>query len=836
MPIAAGQQNTVYTENMHLPGLGVFPREPPKQNPTGPIRQAQSLTDLQTLQQNYNPQMISQPQPFGYTHTTSQQIPATMTPRTLSRQVSISADSGPYQKRRKASGSKKISNDLVMTKLATSEPPTIPASNSLPADQLYSSQSTATSPSPIAFFPSNFSSGQTQSGPTSTMPTQYDTNPSTPIHNDSTFSAAVPKSQSMENLDVDLQWSGSPSSNALSEPYNSTSGLPQLHTHGPGNLFGVTFPRNTLHRALSSHHVPVGTPLENEAPADYPIITKTIPREGPMSGGIEVTCIGTGFYEGLSVLFGNAIATTISVLGDTCLVCFLPPATRDGVVSVRCNHDYRGVTLLQPLRQVYFTYVDDDDLQLLKLALVTLNHRLTGRTEDAGDIARKTMNNSHSGIASHTGMAGQAREQYRQACQPNSALMTMEDLESSLLGCLDIIDLDDSPNQPRLNRRRPNGQSMLHFSASLGFYRFVAALLARGANPDLRDKNGMSPMHMAALHNHSRIVRKLRSAGGDPMLRSLRGFTPADMASTTEVRDVINILEHFSVSGITGESPISRRSRTSSVTSFQPPWGGFSNSGSMNSEAELPYDIVAVNSEQADATESSHSHVASPAQAWARSRRNSDAIEKPYVNSHSPRHQARNDGLLAAATAWSAWRDQLVSQVQILQQSVHRTLPTLPMPTLPPIPNLPYYQAYPMVRRISSLVPQRYPRTFARDSKYNDYHWWELIKGTTAPPAYEELYPNQGQGETATTKGSIKTTEGEAELIAEGSTASDRAALNASLVLNRAEISTKVLTPQQREDLMAAHAMKVKRLRSDRNLFFFWVRISSDQVSYDDSF
>ena len=97
--------------------------------------------------------------------------------------------------------------------------------------------------------------------------------------------------------------------------------------------------------------------------------------------------------------------------------------------------------------------------------------------------------------------------------------------EAAVLKCLDLIDLDDSPFQAHLNLQRPNGQSMLHISASLGFHRLVAGLLARGANPDLRDRNGMSPMHMAALHGHSNIVRRLRLAGGDPTLRSLLGFT-----------------------------------------------------------------------------------------------------------------------------------------------------------------------------------------------------------------------------------------------------------------------------------------------------------------------
>ncbi|KAH6681253.1 hypothetical protein EV126DRAFT_515527 [Verticillium dahliae] len=70
--------------------------------------------------------------------------------------------------------------------------------------------------------------------------------------------------------------------------------------------------------------------------------------------------------------------------------------------------------------------------------------------------------------------------------------------ESQLLKCLELIDLDDVPGASSRSQE-DTGQAMLHFGCSLGYHRFVAGLLARGANPDLRDKGGFTPMHMAAI-------------------------------------------------------------------------------------------------------------------------------------------------------------------------------------------------------------------------------------------------------------------------------------------------------------------------------------------------
>lgn len=818
-PLTTTPQSRSYPENIQPPGAGVFSQESPNYYLEGSMRQAQSFSNLQSAQhlQSYQNQPNLQPLPYATPHILSQNASSITNPHSLSRQVSPSAPSGPYQKKRKPSGSGNVSNELTMTKLHSRDNINSPASYSMSSIGLASTTALA---NPGIYGASNNFIGQHQIEPATSMPARYNTNPPTPIRSETSWPTPSTRSQSMENISLGLGMPKTPP-DLMNVSLEKSFDLPQNHMDCSTHSIREDLLGNTSQGVLPGLQNS-SQPIQENRPS-HPIITTIAPGEGPVAGGIEVVFLGTGFYQGLEFIFGDTLAITKSYLGEYCMTCILPPTTQAANVLVQCNHNYQGAVSWPPIQQQYFNYVDDNELQLYKLALATLHNKITGRREDPRKIARDTINGQHPGGSSQDDKE-QSRDQHRQVSRSITALTTSADFEASLLGCLDVMDLDDSPNQPRFNSRGPNGQSMLHFSASLGYYHFAAALLGRGANPDLRDHNGMSPMHIASLNNHPKLIRKLRSAGGDPTLRSLRGLTPADMASTSEVRDVFDVIDGYSWPRGFGATQTSRRSRASSTSSSQPFWRARSMSGSIEGESDSSDNLVLAISDQEENDPSLHSHVATPAQSWARSRRNSAVAESSYLEHSLPVDRAGSDRFLAAATAWSVWRNQLIAQVQILHQSVHKTLPALPIPTLPPIPNLPDYQAYPVVRRISSLVPQRYPRALSPDLKESDYHWWELLRGTTAPPAYEELYPNKEQRQTVTSQVPAKATAGEALANARSPPVLAQTNLRAGSIFDTVKIDNSSLTLEQRQELMTAHAIKVKRLRSDRKLFFFWVR------------
>jgi hypothetical protein len=110
-------------------------------------------------------------------------------------------------------------------------------------------------------------------------------------------------------------------------------------------------------------------------PHRLPTIHKMIPNEGPKAGGIEVTCLGSRFCQGLEVMFGETKATTTTYWGETSLVCLLPPAAIPGTVPVTFKHQYQQQQMQQyptppiPKQQAFFKYVDDDESQLISTRL-----------------------------------------------------------------------------------------------------------------------------------------------------------------------------------------------------------------------------------------------------------------------------------------------------------------------------------------------------------------------------------------------------------------------------------------------------------------------------------
>lgn len=793
-PGTMSSSNGVFSDNSQVPGAGVFSQAPAGNHGPASFRNAYSTTDLHGMQQHFNPQHRS---PFAVPQNLSQATSATMTPRHLSRQASPSAPSAQHNKRRKPSGSGRIRNDLTMTKLQN------PAPNNCTSGVSPTNKSTPQGSSGVAAYVPNFAApSQMLSMPP--MPSQFNTNPPTPTTTDSNFFSSAQRSQSMENLQGFSGVFSAPGSVRPSRVPSPTlgpqsNGLPRSHAQTQANsLQCITGAAN---------------------PQRAPVIHKLTPGEGSKSGGIEVTCLGSGFRQGLEVMFGDAQATTTTFWGESALVCLLPPALGAGTVPVTLKHNYEQNIPSPSNKHALFRYVDDDEQELMKHALALINRKWNGTATDAGNAARNIIN-QFGGNSSFTGGSTQGSNQRHDAGLFNAATKGVLDLEIALLSCLDIVDLDDSPFQARFNTRNINGQSMLHLSASLGQYRLTAGLLARGANPDLRDNNGMTPMHMACLRGHARIIRKLRSAGGDPNLRSLNGYIPLDMATSQQARDASSTFDHHARPRSADATLISHCSRASSVLSYKSSGEARSKVASV---AARKGPFTDSDSRDEELAEAYRSQPATPAQIWAETRRNSFTPEPQYPGDPSPGNLASTNPFLTLNPAMSAWRDQLSAQIQQFQQTVHRTLPTLQLPALPPIPNLPDYQAYPVVRRISSLVPQRISRPGTAHgnsgvAKLTDYHWWELLTGATpSPPAYDDIYPENSKCGLSEKETPV--------LLAAGDAYIDRKCENtfnqekSSSAFKSANLKSTVSTPEQ---VRSAHAMKVKRLRKDRNLFFIW--------------
>ncbi|ORX52017.1 hypothetical protein DM01DRAFT_1408472 [Hesseltinella vesiculosa] len=158
---------------------------------------------------------------------------------------------------------------------------------------------------------------------------------------------------------------------------------------------------------------------------ERPQMQRMIPNEGPMEGGIEVTILGTGFRPGLTCLFGDVEATHTHYWSPNTLVCVLPPATQPGAVVVTFKEipvvpDSQDLTL--------FTYCNESDRALMELALQVVGLKMTGKVEDARDVALRIVegnDNSKQVVHQRQRQKQQQQQQPQQhAADPLSTLMS----------------------------------------------------------------------------------------------------------------------------------------------------------------------------------------------------------------------------------------------------------------------------------------------------------------------------------------------------------------------------------------------------------------------------
>ncbi|KAI4096106.1 MAG: hypothetical protein LQ344_001169 [Seirophora lacunosa] len=751
-PYHLGQSHSTTDLPMHNPRL-----ELPTHN-----RSATSVS-LQHQAQGYRPLSagISTPaQDLSY------RTSNTLTPRNSSRAVSPSGESGPATKRHKGSGSNGMSHrplvDLSMTQMS----PTNGVPNRV--------QSPSASPDSSNGAADGLQMGEYRGRPhplprpvdTIAVPPAASTPPTAQGVLDTAaglnmFEPRPPPSTAYETL-----LPGSEVMAGVSASHQSHARSPEAIQSQPNT--DMTAHAQALHHSLL--HVPGAI-----VPAATPMLARIIPSEGPVAGGIDVTIIGEGFHRGLDVLFADAVASKTTVLNSQLMVCVTPPSFQQGLVPV----SLRGWN--SPEHPLWFRYVDSNEKDLMRLALSVYHHRNTGEQAYAGDVARSIIQRYRFQDLQHSeGGAQQQSEPFAM------------NLELAILSIIDLIDQTDSVVTPCYDATQPNGQTMLHVAASLGYHRLVAGLLARGMNSDLLDRNGMSAMHMACLQGHTKVVRKLLSAGGDSTLRSLLGLRPIDMATTEEVYQLMAAPARHTRSRSASATPASHLSRASSMTSLSSIWGTQRREQNPIRDTHVHYKDALI--------EAYRSHSGTPADARARSRRNSAADEQCFCPSQSADDPTAYTHLLAASAAMAAWRENLAGQIQHFQQSVQRTLPNLQIPNLPPLPNLEGYQEHPMVRRISSFVPR--------------------MSSSPSPPAYDEIYPENTVIDTDIKKASAARTVGDAFMEQKCAWHLDRNAVSSPLwVRATSEASTK----DEGEELRLVRAGKVKTLANDRKLFFIWI-------------
>ncbi|KAF2836918.1 hypothetical protein M501DRAFT_1018330 [Patellaria atrata CBS 101060] len=796
-------QGNPFTDMSQHPNTFMQQSEMMESQPVFRHRPYHSTNDLASLrggnfQQTY----------FNSNPTIPPSVAGAMTPRNLSRQASPTAQIGPSKKRKQSSSIQKIPSALTMTQVNTTQSSSVSAP--LSAGPLSAGAASG--------FPNAYMSPTAPSFmvPPAPMPGPFQTGPSTPNSNSGLITPAG-RSGSVDNITYQQPYFSAPNSAHQSRAPSPVPSARNMNAYQNQVQVGNVLQNNSIGLDFG-----VDTLQQAQQP---PIIHKVIPGEGPTTGGIEVTCLGQNFDRSIEVMFGDTAAITTTFWSPNSLVCMLPPG-KAGTVPVTFR-DHRQASYSQSTNSgpsSVFKYVDDSERQLMEMALRLICQKRTGNPDNFRDFARHLVHGPWS-YESNSGASGYQAAQGHPNF--NAALLGVGNTEDVLLKCLDTIDMDDSPHQARYNLRAKGGATMLSLACGLGYNRFVAGLLARGANPDSRDRGGFTPLMMASLHGHCQIVRRLILKGADPMMRSLQGYLASDLAASEEVLNSLQRIQFHSRTRSGGA--ISIKSRTSSMVSSRSVW-----------EPPSPSQASTFTSGEDDIDDVDDGELMTTSLSstpWIRSRRNSTAVVQD-VRTVVP--TVPSGHALTPAAAMSAWRDQLANQIQHFQQNMHWNFPNFQLPQLPQLsqlPALPTYTPHPMIRRISNLVPHQAaaPSPSAsseRTATPTDYSWRDLFSTPTLPPAYEEIYPQNVDKDMDVKKSSTMQAAAEAILDQacmekfDTTHAESSTTIHKSLSMETLDVkigSRSSITKEQQEQIRRAHQQKLKRIRSDRNLFFIWI-------------
>ncbi|TFK44341.1 hypothetical protein BDQ12DRAFT_593514 [Crucibulum laeve] len=289
-----------------------------------------------------------------------------------------------------------------------------------------------------------------------------------------------------------------------------------------------------------------------------PRIHRLIPNMGPTHGGIEVTVLGANFHSSLQLncIFGDVAASSTQRWSDNTLVCVLPPRATAGVVAVWFDGFPKMDDQINSPPSL-FTYMDESDRALMELALQVVGLKMTGKIEDAKNVAMRIVgsaggDDSQSQGGNQTGMMQLASSLATRDIRPLLLRRTVEgeNFEDIIVNFLALLDTPLDGNAPNeistvdaISHASSSGQTLLHLGAFLGFASLVKFLVQHGADLDARDRNGYTPLHFATLSKSIACAQILLEGGADREIVNVLGKTAEEIAPKEFFRGILPRLD-----------------------------------------------------------------------------------------------------------------------------------------------------------------------------------------------------------------------------------------------------------------------------------------------------
>ncbi|KAK7685167.1 hypothetical protein QCA50_011530 [Cerrena zonata] len=309
---------------------------------------------------------------------------------------------------------------------------------------------------------------------------------------------------------------------------------PSLTLPNPNTLSPISGP-NISYMLFNNDPQP---PITN---LPLPKIHRLIPSSGPTYGGIEVTVLGANFHPAmqLNCVFGDTPSSSTQRWSDNTLVCLLPASANAGVVPVW----FDGVTKEEDgSSPCLFTYTDETDRALMELALQVVGMKMTGKIEDARNVAMRIVTgpspDNNQGTMNPNG-AMQLSNSSNSSFDIRQLLLARAsdsgDFQKLILDFLGLMDVDISTSSTAsleacISLTTASGQTLLHLATILNFSQVVAFLLSHEVDIDARDKNGFTALHFAASMRNTECARLLLEARADTEIVNALGKTSAEIA------------------------------------------------------------------------------------------------------------------------------------------------------------------------------------------------------------------------------------------------------------------------------------------------------------------
>ncbi|KAI8604582.1 hypothetical protein EDD21DRAFT_365934 [Dissophora ornata] len=298
-------------------------------------------------------------------------------------------------------------------------------------------------------------------------------------------------------LDSPIEWSSSPEMDDFIDssdiPFTTPSPLP------PDPLTSL-FPET-----VTQEH-------QQRQPA-IALISHMTPNSGPVRGGTLVTIHGAGFTVGevMYVCFGENMVPIIPQR-DHMLECITPASNKAETVPVFAMN-----VVDSNIAQTTFTYVDDNEKELIKLALqrmMNISARMEGPLDNVLNRANEFA------LWSDLLEAG------------NDDSSTLSDssysnLEKMVMESFNILDTPAAVNVEGLSVVNSTGHTMLHLAVALQYEALAKDLMTRNVDMAVQDKNGLTALDWAhRLDNQA-------------MVDLLSGFVAPDSVSVSVSKDSI---------------------------------------------------------------------------------------------------------------------------------------------------------------------------------------------------------------------------------------------------------------------------------------------------------